>query len=70
MRFRFVRALLAFVVATGLGLPLLYGLATVVSPPRTPDGYPVMPIGQAMFAMVFAPIVGGLVGYLAGRRKG
>jgi hypothetical protein len=70
MRFRFLCALLAFVVTTGLGLPLLYGLATVLSPPRTPEGHPVMPIGQAMFAMVFAPVLGGLVGYLAGRRKG
>ena len=70
MRFRFVRALLVFVVVTAAGLPALAWFATAVAPPVTPDGHPVMPMGQAAFAIVFAPILGLVAGYFAGRRKG
>jgi hypothetical protein len=70
VRFRFVRALLVFVVVTAAGLPALAWLAVAVVPPRTPDGHPVMPMGQAAFAIVFAPVLGLILAYLAGRRKG
>jgi hypothetical protein len=63
-----VRALLVFVVVTVAGLPALAWLATAVAPPVTPDGHPVMPMGQAAFAIVFAPVLGLVAGYLAGRR--
>jgi hypothetical protein len=66
---RFVRALLTFVVVTVAGLPALAWLATAVVPPVTSDGHPVMPMGQAAFAIVFAPILGLVAGYLAGRRR-
>ncbi len=68
-RFRFGRAAIAFVLVGALALPLLYGLATLVSPPRTSDGHPVMPIGQVMFALVVAPVVGGVAGYFVGRAR-
>lgn len=66
-RFRFARAALAFVVVCAVAWPVLYGIAVVVSPPRTSDGHPVMPIGQVAFALFVSPIVGGIAGYFAGR---
>jgi len=69
MRFRLLRALLVFLVVTAAGLPALAWFATTVAPPVTPDGHPVMPMGQAAFAIFFAPILGLVAGYLAGRRR-
>jgi hypothetical protein len=69
VRFRFLRALLAFVVVTLAGLPTLAWFAITVAPPVTSDGHPVMPIGQAGFAIVFAPVLGLVAGYFAGRRR-
>jgi hypothetical protein len=70
VRFRFFRALLVFFVVTAAGLPVLAWLAVAVHPPVTRDGHPVMPMGQAAFAIVFAPLLGLVAGYLAGRRRG
>jgi len=69
VRFRFARALLVFFVVTVAGLPTLAWLATAVVPPVTSDGHPVMPMGQAAFAIVFAPVLGLVSGYLAGRPR-
>lgn len=66
-KFRWLRALVAFVITGGCALPLLYGIAVTVSPPRTSDGHPVMPIGQAGFAMIGAPIAAAAVAYAIGR---
>jgi hypothetical protein len=67
MCFRWLRAVIAFVVAGGIALPVLYGIAMTISPNRTPDGHPTMPIGQVAFALFGAPIVGIIVGWLVGR---
>jgi len=68
-RFRFLHALVAFVLAGGVALPLLYFIAITVAPNRTSDGHVVMPIGQAMFALVFSPILGAVAAYFAGTMK-
>ena len=68
MRFRFLRALLVFFIVTAVGLPALAWLAIALAPPVTSDGHPVMPMGQAAFAIVFAPVLGLVAGYLAGQR--
>jgi hypothetical protein len=67
--FRVWRAVIAFLVVGGLAFPMLYGLAILVSPPHTPDGHPVMPIGQAAFAIAFAPALGVIAGFVFGRRR-
>jgi hypothetical protein len=67
-RIRVVRAIVAFVVVSLVALPLLYWLAMLVSPAQMSDGYMVMPIGQAAFAIVFAPVLGLIAGYIHGRR--
>jgi hypothetical protein len=69
MRFRYLRALLAVVLVGGVALPLLHFVALTVHPPRTPDGHPVMPIGQVGFAILFAPVLGAIAGYFAGRSR-
>jgi O-antigen/teichoic acid export membrane protein len=69
VRFRWLRALLVFVVATGALIPALAWFACVVAPPRTSDGHPVMPMGQAAFGILFGPVLGLVAGYLAGRRR-
>lgn len=68
-RFRVARALLAFVVVSAVAWPVLYEMAVVVSPPRTSDGHPVMPIGQVAVALLASPIAGAVAGYLVGRRR-
>jgi hypothetical protein len=68
-RWRLGRGVLAFLVAGALALPLLYGFAITVAPSRTSDGHPVMPIGQAAFAIVFAPIVALVVAYFVARPR-
>jgi len=68
-RWRIGRALLAFVVVGGAALPVLYMLAITVVPNRTPDGHPVMPIGQVGFAILGAPVAGAVAGYFAGRPR-
>jgi len=66
---RLVRGLVAFVVVGMIALPLLYVLAITVAPSRTSDAHPVMPIGQAAFALFFAPIVGLIVAFVVARRR-
>jgi cytochrome c oxidase assembly factor CtaG len=63
---RFGLGMLAFVVVGALALPLLYAGAITVAPARTADGHPVMPIGQAGFALVFSPLVAA---YLVARPR-
>ena len=61
------RALFAGVAVTAIFVPLLYNVLILVSPAITPDGHRVMPIGQALFALVFAPILGAGVALWVGR---
>jgi len=66
-RFRYGRAFLAFVAAGLVALPVVYMIAITLVPNVTSDGHPVMPIGQAAFAILVAPFVGGYAAYRAGR---
>jgi hypothetical protein len=67
--FRTWHALFAFVGVGGLSVPLLYELAILVSPPFAADGrHRVMPIGQVVFALAFAPVTGAMAAWIAGRR--
>lgn len=65
-----LRAVVAFVVTSAVSVVPLYWIAMSVSPPQTPEGYGLMPIGQVAFALVFAPILGAIVGYVLGRKRG
>jgi hypothetical protein len=67
-RIRWARVSGAFLVASAVSLPLLYGLAILVAPPVS-GGHPVMPIGQAGFALVFAPVLGIVAGWLVARPR-
>lgn len=67
-RIRWLRGLVAFAGVGGIALPVLYFAAITIAPPITSDGHPVMPIGQVMFASVFAPLLGFVAAYFAGRR--
>jgi hypothetical protein len=54
-----LRAVIVFVVVTGLMIPGVYELAVLIHPPVTADGlHPVMPIGQAGAAIVIGPLLG------------
>jgi hypothetical protein len=71
LTFRIWPALFAFVVVGVLSVPLLYEVAILVSPPLAADGFHrVMPIGQVLFALAFAPVTGGIAAWIAGRRRG
>ena len=63
------RGLLAFVVVVVVALPVLFEAAILLVPARTPDGHPVMPIGQAAFAIVFAPVLAAVTAYFAARPR-
>ncbi len=67
--FRNGRAILAFVVVAPLAfLPLCF-LYITAFPPVTPDGlHVVMPTGQVFFAFLGAGVLGGVAGYVVGRR--
>jgi hypothetical protein len=67
-RSRWVRRLGAFFVVGVGALPLLFVLAVLVAPPMSRE-HPVMPIGQAGFALISAPVVGLVAGWLAGRPR-
>jgi hypothetical protein len=69
VRRSWLRTLLAFVVVGGASWPLLYLVAVTVVPPRTPDGHPVMPIGQVFFATLASPLVGAVAGWRLGRTE-
>jgi hypothetical protein len=66
--FRYLKALVIFIVVTAVATPAIYALAILVAPARTADGHPVMPIGQVGIAMVLGPILGIGGGALFGRR--
>jgi len=63
------RTLLVFGLASSALWPLLYALACAVSPPRTPDGHPVMPIGQVFLATAASPVLGAILAWWLGRRR-
>ena len=60
--------LVVFGIAAGLSWPLWFSLAIAVVPNRTPDGHGLMPIGQAMFSTLAAPLT-GIVAVLLVRRR-
>jgi hypothetical protein len=64
-----LRTVFAFVVVGGASWPLVYFVAMTVVPPRTPDGHPVMPIGQVFFATLASPLVGVAAGWGFGRTR-
>lgn len=68
-RFRFGRALLAFIVSLPVAWFVLFELAITIVPPRTSDGHPVMAIGQVGFAMLAAPLVAALLAWTVGRTR-
>ncbi len=68
-RFRWARAVLAFIAVGSLAFPVLYFVAITASPNRTSDGHPTMPIGQVAFAMFASPVVAAVAGFFFGRRK-
>jgi hypothetical protein len=67
-RFHLGRAIFAFLIVGAIAAPLLYQLGITVAPARTPDGHVLMPIGQVFFAIAAATVIGGVGGYLFGRR--
>jgi hypothetical protein len=60
--------LIVFAVVAALSWPLWFELALRVAPNRTSDGHPTMPIGQAAFSMLAAPLTGILAVFLVRRR--
>lgn len=57
-RWRWPLALLTFVVATGVSIPLVFEVALALAPNRTADGHLVMATGQAAIATVLGPLLG------------
>jgi|KBSSwiStaDraftv2_1062776.scaffolds.fasta_scaffold1099790_2 hypothetical protein len=63
-----VRWLAVFSLATPLSFFLWFEVAIVLFPNRTSDGHAVMPMGQAAFAFLAAPITGFLSARVVRRR--
>jgi hypothetical protein len=66
-RWHIARGLLAFVVVGAIALPVVYEIAITISPNRTIDGHPTMPIGHVFVAIILSPILGAVAAYFAAR---
>jgi hypothetical protein len=58
---------LIFLVALLPAWFVTFELAIWLVPNRTPEGYGLMPIGQAAFSLLAAPVVAALLAWLSGR---
>ena len=68
-RWRIAYGILAFVAVAAVTFPIVYEIAITISPNRTPDGHPTMPIGHVALAMFASPILGAIAAYFAARPR-
>jgi hypothetical protein len=63
-----LRGLVAAVAGGLVATPVAYEVALAVSPNRTSDGHPTMPIGQVAFALLAGAGIAVAAGWWFGRR--
>jgi len=66
---RIIRGILAFVIVAPIAFFLVFEIVITLFPNRTEDGHVTMPMGQAAYAMLAAPILGGVAAYLAAHSR-